>query len=227
MMRKLVVVAMVVMTVMLTGCTSSTAPAVTRAANAAKAAAVAAEKAEAAAKAAEAAAKAAAAVAEVAEIASAQPCTPSQLTVGGFGTSGAAGTGVVTIRIEDTSSLPCSLTGYPVVTFLNSAGTPLHVTVSHTGIWPPGVPRIVLPPGEAASAGFIILSSDIQQTSTPCPVATSISVTPPNMSASFKVDTAVQVLGIFLCRPGSAVDISPIVKGTLLAVSPAVTAPTG
>ena len=227
MMRKLVVVAMVVMTVMLTGCTSSTAPAVTRAANAAKAAAVAAEKAEAAAKAAEAAAKAAAAAAEVAEIASAQPCTPSQLTVGGFGTSAAAGTGVVTIRIEDTSSLPCSLTGYPVVTFLNSAGTPLHVTVSHTGIWPPGVPRIVLPPGEAASAGFIILSSDIQQTSTPCPVATSISVTPPNMSASFKVDTAVQVLGIFLCRPGSAVDISPIVKVTLLAVSPAVTAPTG
>ena len=227
MMRKLVVVAMVVMTVMLTGCTSSTAPAVTRAANAAKAAAVAAEKAEAAAKAAEAAAKAAAAAAEVAEIASAQPCTPSQLTVGGFGTSAAAGTGVVTIRIEDTSSLPCSLTGYPVVTFLNSAGTPLHVTVSHTGIWPPGVPRIVLPPGEAASAGFIILSSDIQQTSAPCPVATSISVTPPNMSASFKVDTAIQVPGIFLCRPGSALDISPIVKGTLLAVSPPVTVPTG
>jgi len=162
MMRKLVVVAMVVMTVMLTGCTSSTAPAVTRAANAAKAAAVAAEKAEAAAKAAEAAAKAAAAAAEAAEIASAQPCTPSQLTVGGFGTSAAAGTQVVTIRIEGTSSLPCSLTGYPVVAFLNSAGAPLHVTVSHTGIWPPGVPRIVLPPGEAASAGFIILSSDIQ-----------------------------------------------------------------
>jgi len=227
MVRKFGAVAAVVMTVMLAGCTSSTSPAVTKAATAAEAAARSALKAETAARAAAEAAEKAAAAAEAAELASAQPCTPSQLTVGGFGTSAAAGTGVVTIRIEDTSSLPCSLKGYPVVTFLNSAGTPLHVTVSHTGIWPPGVPRIVLPPGEAASAGFIILSSDIQQNSTPCPVATSISVTPPNMSASFKVDTAIQVPGIFLCRPGSAVDISPIVKGALLAVSPPVTAPTG
>ncbi len=227
MVRKLGAIAAVAMTLMLAGCTSSTSPAVTKAANAAQAAARSALKAETAAKAAAAAAEKAAAAAEAAELAFAQPCTPSQLAVGGFGTSAAAGTGVVTIRIEDTSSLPCSLKGYPLVTFLNSAGTPLHVTVSHTGIWPPGVPRIVLPPGEAASAGFIILSSDIQQTSTPCPVATSISVTPPNMSASFKVNTAIQVLGIFLCRPGSSVDISPIVKGALLAVSPPVTAATG
>ena len=199
----------------------------TKAANAAQAAARSALRAETAAKAAAAAAEKAAAAAEATELASAQPCAASQLTVGGFGTSAAAGTQVVNIRIEATSSLPCSLTGYPVVTFLNSAGAPLPVTVSHTaGIWPPGASRIVLPSGEAASAGFIIISSD-NQAATPCPVATSITVKPPNMAASFKVDTAVQVLGIFLCGlDTSLVDISPIVKGALLAVWLEVTVPT-
>ena len=147
------------MTLMLAGCTSSTSPAVTKAANAAQAAARSALKAETAARAAAAAAEKAAVAAEAAELASAQPCTPSQLAVGGFGTSAAAGTGVVTVRIEDTSSLPCSLKGYPLVTFLNSAGTPLPVTVSHTAAsGQPGVSRVVLPPGEPGSEGLITIS---------------------------------------------------------------------
>jgi hypothetical protein len=153
-------------------------------------------------------------------------CTASQLTVGGFGTSAAAGTQVVTIRIEDVSLLPCSLTGYSVVSFLSSAGTPLPAAVSHgSGIWPQGVSKIVLPPGEAASAGFIVLSSDVS--ARPCPTATSMRVKLPNMTASFAVDTAARMgPGIALCGPGSLVDISPIVKGALLAVSPEVTIPT-
>ena len=220
MVRKLVATAAVAMTSMLAACTSTTSPAVTKAVNAAKAAAAAAIKAETAAK--------AAAAAEAAEIASSQSCTAAQLTVGGFGTSGAAGTQVVTIRIEDTSSLPCSLTGYPVVTFLSSAGTPLSVTVSHgSGIWPPGVATLVLPPGEAASAGFIVLSSDTPLSTAQCPTATSISVRLPDMTASYAVDTATALgPGIALCGPASLVDISPVVKGALLEVSPAVTAPT-
>ena len=83
--RKLAVFAAVAMTLMLAGCTSSTSPAVTKAANAAQAAARSALKAETAARAAAAAAEKAAAAAEAAELAFAQPCTPSQLTVGGFG----------------------------------------------------------------------------------------------------------------------------------------------
>ena len=58
-------------------------------------------------------------VANVATTAAA--CTASQLTVGGFGTSAASGTGVISIRIGNTSSHPCSLSGYPVVTFLGNA----------------------------------------------------------------------------------------------------------
>jgi hypothetical protein len=46
------------------------------------------------------------------------------------------------------------------------------------------------------------------------------------MSASFAVDTALLGPGILLCGPGSLVDVSPIVNGTLLAVSPEVTVPT-
>ena len=153
-------------------------------------------------------------------------CTASQLTVGGFGTSAAAGTQVVTIKIEDVSLLPCSLTGYPQVTYLESAGTPLLVAVSHgSGIWPQGVSKIVLRPGEAASAGFIVLSSDVS--ARPCPFATSIRVRLPNVATMFAVDTATLLgPGIALCGTGSPVSISPIVKGALLAVSPEVTIPT-
>ena len=48
-------------------------------------------------------------------------CHASQLSVGGFGITGVSFTGVITIRIENTSSSPCSLRGYPVVTFLGNA----------------------------------------------------------------------------------------------------------
>ena len=152
--------------------------------------------------------------------ASVASCKASQLTVGGFGTSGAAGHAVVTIRVGNTSAVACSLRGYPVVTFLNYAGAALRVTVSHVGVWPPGVATVVLPPGRRASAGFIIISGDTS--ATPCPMASSIRVKLPDMAASFGVDTAILVPGINLCGSGSPVDISPIVKGALLAVSPPV-----
>lgn len=149
-------------------------------------------------------------------------CKAAQLTVGGFGTSAAAGTQVVTVRIGNTSSRPCSLKGDPTVTFLDGNGAVLRVTVSHNGPWPAGVPTIVLPSGKLASAGFIITSSATQRTATPCPTATSIGVKLPRMASSFRVDTAILVPGILLCAPKKAVDISPIVKAALLDVSPPV-----
>jgi hypothetical protein len=44
------------------------------------------------------------------------------------------------------------------------------------------------------------------------------------MATSFMADTAILILGINLCGSRSPVDISPIVKGALLAVSPPVLA---
>jgi hypothetical protein len=161
-------------------------------------------------------------------------CTASQLTVGGFGSSGAAGTGVSTIRIENTSSSPCALRGYPVVTFLGNASSrfdpaayPAHVllvAVGQTSLFG-NVSKVVLTPGKAASAGFIITNDD-NEGGTTCPTATSIRVRLPDVAGSFSVDVAVQVIGILLCNPPSAADISPIVKGAVLAVSPEFTVPT-
>ena len=75
-------------------------------------------------------------------VTAASACNASQLTVGGFGITGVSFTGVITIRIENTSSSPCSLRGYPVVTFLGNARSrfspasyPAHllrVTEGHT-----------------------------------------------------------------------------------------------
>ena len=161
-------------------------------------------------------------------------CTASQLTVGGFGSSAAAGHGVATIRIENTSSSPCSLRGYPVVTFLGNASSRvdpaayparvLRVAVGHTSFFG-NVSMVVLPPGEAASAGFVITSYD-NLGGRICPTATSIRVRLPDVAASFSVDVAVRVIGILFCNPPGAAYISPIVKGALLAVSPEFTVPT-
>ena len=167
-------------------------------------------------------------------VTTATACNASQLTVGGFGITGVSFTGVISIRIENASSLPCSLRGYPVVTFLGNASSrfdpasyPAHllrVSEGHTRFFG-AMTRVVLPPGKAASAGFVI-TSDGDEGSAICPTATSIRVRLPNMAASFRVDTAIEVPGIMMCAPGNAVSISPIVKGAVLAVSPQVTVPT-
>ena len=82
-----------------------------------------------------------------------------------------------------------------------------------------------MPPGRAASAGFVI-TSDGDEGSAICPTATAIRVRLPNTDAWFRVGTAIQVPGIKMCAPGNAVSISPIVRGAVLAVSPQVTVPT-
>jgi hypothetical protein len=168
-------------------------------------------------------------------LSTAAACKASQLTMGVFGITGVSFTGVITIRIEDTSALPCSLRGYPVVTFLGNARSrfdpaayPAHVlrvTEGHTRFFG-AMTTVVLAPGRPASAGFVI-TSDGDEGSAICPTATAIRVRLPNTEAWFRVDTAIQVPGIIMCAPGSAVSVSPIVKGAVLSVSPEVTLPTG
>jgi hypothetical protein len=171
---------------------------------------------------------------ETSVVSTAAACHASQLSVGGFGITGVSFTGVITIRIENTSSSPCSLRGYPVVTFLGNARSrfdpasyPAHllrVTEGHTRFFG-AMTRVVLPPGRAASAGFVI-TSDGDEGSAICPTATAIRVRLPDTDAWFRVGTAIQVPGIMMCAPGNAVSISPIVRGAVLAVSPQVTVPT-
>jgi len=220
MVRKVGMMAMVALATMLAACTSSTSPPPTSSTSSTSASTT---------------TRPTTTTTEAKVVGTAAACTASQLTVGGFGITGVSFTGVITIRIKNTSSFRCSLRGYPVVTFLGNARSrfspasyPAHVlrvTVGHTGFFG-AMTRVVLPPGRATSAGFVI-TSDGDEGSAICPTATSIRVRLPNTAAWFRVDTAISVPGIKMCAPGSAVSISPIVKGAVLAVSPEVTVPTG
>jgi hypothetical protein len=133
--------------------------------------------------------------------------------VGFFGSGvGNPGQAVAAIGIDDTSSLPCSLRGYPVVTFLSKSGAVMRVTLSHTPsfVFYGAVTTVVLPPRKVASAGFLVTSNAFPVEGTACPTAASIRVRLPNMTQTFKVTAAV-----WLCRLSA--DISPVVKGAVLA----------
>lgn len=89
-------------------------------------------------------------------------CSAGQLAVGGLGSSVAAGTVILTVRVTDVSVDECMLGGYPAVTFIGSHGAVLHVSAAHAG---PGAafarPRpIVLSPSSKATAAFVITSTD-------------------------------------------------------------------
>ena len=71
--------------------------------------------------------------------------------------------------------------------FLNSAGTPLHVTEPHGYSGHREFRQYRASPGEAGSAGFIIVSTT---SDTPRPVATSMSVTPPKHGDVVQVITS-------------------------------------
>jgi hypothetical protein len=149
----------------------------------------------------------------VATAASIASCTASQLRLGFFGSGvGNPGQAVTAIRVTDTSSRPCSLRGYPVVTFLSKAGVPMRVTVSHTpgSVFYGAVTTVVLRPANAASAGFILTSNDFPAHGTACPTAASIRVRLPNTAQVFTVTAAIR-----LCRMSA--DISPVVRGAVLA----------
>jgi hypothetical protein len=145
------------------------------------------------------------------EMSPARACTASQLTVGFFGSGvGNPGQGITEVRITDASTVPCSLKGYPAVTFLSNVGVPMRVTVGRLPIIYGALATVVLPPGKAASAGFIVASYDFPAEGTACPTAASIRVRLPDIPQPFTVTAPVR-----LCR--LLAGISPIVKGAELA----------
>lgn len=144
-------------------------------------------------------------------------CVASQLAVGDVGGSGAAGTGVTTIRITNASHEACTLAGYPILEFANQSGAQIPTTVGHSGSGPAfGSPSTVtLPPGVASSAGFVVTTRDFPTNgATSCPIAMSVSVALPKVTGSFTVHLADHGVGVNLCD--SAVGISSIVKGSEL-----------
>jgi hypothetical protein len=106
--------------------------------------------------------------------AEASPCAGAQLDVGGIGNSAAAGTGILTIRITNVTSVACTLTGRPQLEFFGPSGKPV---VSQVGDVGPGAafqtPKpVVLSPG--TNAGFVVTSSDVLQAGADCSAVVSI-----------------------------------------------------
>ena len=137
-------------------------------------------------------------------------CKASQLMLGFFGSGvGNPGQAVAAIRVTD-SSRSCSLRGYPAITFLNKAGAVMPVTVGHTTAFYGVLATVVVSPGNAGAAGFLMTGYDFPATGVSCPAAALVRVRLPKMTTSFTVATPTR-----LCR--LAVDVSPIVKGAKLA----------
>jgi hypothetical protein len=142
-------------------------------------------------------------------------CLPSQLAVGPFDGAAAAGTGLEAIPVKDTSSLPCSLRGYPIVAFFNISGALLATTVGHSGPGPGfrESSAVELGSGDTADAGFIMTTHDFPtDNETTCPQATFLRVTLPGVERSYQVRIPDLWPGLNLCSPGSPVNIGPIVK---------------
>jgi hypothetical protein len=140
-------------------------------------------------------------------------CLPSQLEVGSIDSAAAAGTGLLAIPIKNVSTVPCTLNGYPTMTFYASSGALLPITVGHSGPGPAfrTSSAVALGSGGATSAGFVTTSFDFPtDNETTCPQATSLRVTLPGLARSFRVSLGVSP-GMPLCSPGSPVNIGPIV----------------
>lgn len=117
-------------------------------------------------------------------------CSAGQLAVGGLGSSVAAGTVILTVRVTDVSVDECMLGGYPAVTFIGSHGAVLHVSAAHAG---PGAafarPRpIVLSPSSKATAAFVITSTDDMAPQQHCAAVRAVRARLPGVAGSFVTD---------------------------------------
>jgi hypothetical protein len=111
----------------------------------------------------------------------AAPCHGQQLSGREVVTDAAAGNIWAPILVRNASTRACTLSGYPTIRFLDSAGRDLHLTATnsrdYTGAIPPSpIPPItfVLEPG--AKSWFIVHFTDVQA---PCVVVDSMLVVPP------------------------------------------------
>lgn len=141
-------------------------------------------------------------------------CKAAQLDVGGVGSSAAAGTGIVTIRITDVSATSCALDGWPMPIFLSRSHQALAVTVTHNG---PGsffgfAGTVVLRPRVDPTVGFVVTSADFPAANESCQNVSSIRVILPEVSGSFYGPALQNLTHYRLCDSGDPVNISSIAR---------------
>ena len=155
-------------------------------------------------------------------------CSASQLLVVLFGGSGAAGTAITGIGIDNKSDTSCWLSGRPRVSFFTTAKSGkymrLSVELGYGGppeVFPARSPVVLLHKGKpvtdvlghtypAYSAGIVITSRDFPAGRETCQVVTLLQVRLPGLSdTTFKVPLKPD--GMNACDTPPPVDVSPVV----------------
>ena len=160
-------------------------------------------------------------------------CSVSQLLVVLFGGSGAAGTAITGIGIDNKSATPCWLSGRPKISFFTTGKSGkymrLSVELGYGGppeAFPASSPVVLLHKGKsvsdvlgrtypAFSAGIVITSRDFPAGHETCQVVTLLQVTLPGLSdAVFKVP--LEPDGMNACDSPPPVDVSPVVTRSVV-----------
>lgn len=155
-------------------------------------------------------------------------CVAFQLRVVSFGGSGAAGTAITGIGIDNKSATPCWLRGRPRVSFFTTgkSGKYMRLSVERAYEGPPEAfsarsPMVLLHKGKsvtdvlghtypAFSAGIVITSRDFPAGRETCQVVTLLQVRLPGLSDTvFKVP--LEPDGMNACDSPPPVDVSPVV----------------
>ncbi|MDA8309742.1 MAG: DUF4232 domain-containing protein [Actinomycetota bacterium] len=141
-------------------------------------------------------------------------CRAAQLVVGGLGSSTAAGTVIVTVRVTNVSRTTCSVAGRPMLSFVSASGRTLRTSIGHHG---PGVAfatpkRVMLTP--ATSAGFVFTSLDDVEERLVCHEARAVHLRLPGVAGERVVQLADAEWPYALCAlpPATAtVNVSALV----------------
>jgi hypothetical protein len=99
------------------------------------------------------------------------------------GSQGGAGTLEVTVGLKNTSTVACTLFGYPGGLLLDAGGHPLPTTVVRGGNYrfTSSIPSTTVTLAPSASAYFNMGYSDVPSGSeTVCPTSASLEITPPD-----------------------------------------------
>jgi hypothetical protein len=130
-------------------------------------------------------------------------CQPSQLRIEVSGSGGAAGTIELTFSLTDSTSVSCTMQGYPGMLLLDASGAALPTTVVRGGSLSfknIAATAVSLSPSETAY--FNLGYSDV---TAPCSMASQVEVTPPNDTAH----ATVPVTSLQACNNGT-LTVSPV-----------------
>lgn len=111
-------------------------------------------------------------------------CRMSQLSISYYGERGVPGTAITGFEVTDTSILPCTLSGAPIVSYFSGAPKArevLRLSTGHSGVgiaFSTTPATVVLEPrSSTSSAAFIVTSAEFQAGgSAQCPQVTAIQV---------------------------------------------------